>query len=151
MRNLLNEILDFLSRLLCFVLLSLIINHLKEPQYLFISLLRTVLVEPFHRMAISAHDRLLLFYTWSWSFNPRSRRVTDRLRRVRAMQRTETHICIYACVYDLSMHGCRCGTHSPASVIFFPTLVMAGIVNSIASELDAVGAPRKRSGPSNAA
>lgn len=26
----------------------------------------------------------------------------------------------------------------------FPTLVMAGIVNSIASELDAVGAPRKR-------
>lgn len=151
MRNLLNEVLDFLSRMLCFV--STVINNksLKESQYLFISLLRAFLVEPFHRMAISAHDRLLLFYTRSWSFNPRSHRVTDRLRRVRAMQRTETHICIYACVYNLSMHGCRCGTHSPASVIFFPTLVMAGIVNSIASELDAVSALRKRSGPSNAA
>lgn len=44
-------------------------------------------------------------------------------------------------------------TAPPApSVIPFPTLVMAGIVNSIASELDAVGAPRKRPGVrSNAA
>jgi len=57
-----------------------------------------------------------------------------------------------------SVHGCRCGTHDPAARTTrrvrnpFPTLVMAGIVNSIASELDAVVATRyKESGPSNAA
>ena len=77
-----------------------------------------------------------------WCFNPGSRRVTDTLpSRTCDATYGETHICIYAYVYGLFYAWMQMRHAQPCStvvrVIFFPTLVMAGIVNSIASELDA--------------
>lgn len=61
------------------------------------------------------------------------------------MQLTEAHICIYAYVRGPLYAWMQMRHAQPGSTVrnLFPTLVMDGIVNSIASELDSVGASRK--------
>lgn len=76
----------------------------------------------------------------------RNRQVTSRNVRCNAQRRIYAFMHTFAVSLRAGMqmrHARRSAPGSAASRNPFPTLVMAGIVNSIASELDAVGASRK--------
>lgn len=113
-------------------------------EYLFVSLLRSV--QAFHRTTLPAHD--IDTFTSNWTFKSRKLGSVIRNRQVTSRTRDATHrgACMHLCIRPRSLYaGMQMRHAQPGSAVRnpFPTLVMAGIVNSIASELDAVGASRK--------